>query len=257
MQTNARLLNSNFREGTKLMTEKFPKGAIYDSYEDSGLDETAQSQTEIVQKVLVTSHNVFHQHELFFVKKPAHLFRPDYNSSSFTPMDAFTLFRLREEMATERDLKKICSYQPLGFFFNYVAERPQSELVAYSMGGLCDILNIWHIPLVPGMKLFLVAFEGESGTIQIIPFASLFHPLEYKAEPWSKKEVALLDIGILCVGTSRQPLQVTNYPYLVDANNSPCNCVPAGFDATNPIYIQGNVLRVRLAALQWQFFTNK
>jgi len=270
METAPELFNENYRAGMGLWNENLPQPEIYDSFEDAGLDETAQSQNEIVQKILLKPQTKpFHQHEFFFVvNKNSALNRSHYSYAGRVPCEALTLhdMRVKAKSLSVRDL--VQDYLPVGVFFTFVdthAERNQSNLVAYSLGGLCDILNVWHVCVIPGSRLFFVAFKNDDDQVQIVPYAGLYHPLEEKNDhPWNGEEVAIIDVGVVCAGNSRPPQQLLHANYLVKKTKAgvlyPDDHLPSGLggapDATNPEIpqVQGNILRVKLNALQWTYF---
>ena len=277
METPANLFNENFNEGMGLWKKNLPQPTIFDSYEDAGLDETAQSNNEIVQKVLLrASDDDFHQFEFFFVNANAAAHdRNDYSFRNFSPMEATTLHQMQQIMQANPGVtvKNIVeTFRPLGFFFTYVEKTMtrESKLVAYTLGGLCDVLNVWHVPTVPGTRLYFVLYKN--GTkCQIVPYAGLHHPLEKnldpaKDHPWNMNGytggVAIIDVGIVCANSGRPIQQEKNHNYLVEASNInvPSTTLPnrigSGSMATDPTIpqVQGNILRVKLNAIYWQYF---
>lgn len=272
MESPAELYNDNYRAGMGTWNDNLPAPEIYDSFEDSGLDETAQSQNEIVQKILLKPQaKPFHQHEFFFVSnKTSAMNRSHYSYAGRVPCEAVTLHDLRYKVKSAHTIQQLVKeYLPVGFFFTFVdshTERNQSNLVAYTLGGLCDVLNVWHVCVIPGSRLFFVAFLNADNNVQIVPYAGLHHPLENRQHPWNQAstDVAILDVGVVCAGNSRPPQQLLHANYLVKKDTSgklyPSDNLPSGMggapDATNPEIpqVQGNILRVKLNALQWQFY---
>ena len=275
METPANLFNENFNEGMGLWKKNLPQPTIFDSYEDAGLDETAQSNNEIVQKVLLRASVVdFHQFEFFFVDANAAAHdRNDYSFRNFFPMKATTLYQMQQKIQadTSQTVEHIVkNLRPLGFFFTYVERSMtrESKLVAYTLGGLCDVLNVWHVPTVPGTRLYFVLYKNDTNC-QIVPYAGLHHPLEKsggtaKEHPWNMNGynggVAIIDVGIVCANSGRPIQQEKNHNYLVDAALEPSMTLPnrigPGSMATDPTIpqVQGNILRVKLNAIYWQYF---
>ena len=285
METHANLFNGNFDKGMALWNKNLPTPTIFDSYEDAGLDETAQSNNEIVQKVLLRadSSTDFNQFEFFFVDANAAAHdRNDYSFRNFSPMQATTLdqmqIRLKGITTSPTVADVVKKYRPLGFFFTFVEKSmtKESKLVAYTLGGLCDVLNVWHVPTVPGTRLYFVLYMN-GAKCQIVPYAGLNHPLEKQPSnkhPWNvlgyTDGVAIIDVGIVCANSGRPIQQEKNHNYLVDATSTavpgatstavPSIYLPArigqGRRSTDPTtpQIQGNILRVKLNAIYWQYF---
>lgn len=280
MEKNAELFNSSYTEGMSTWTNNMPAPTIYDSNNEPGMDETAQSQNEIVQKVLLI-HNPdissYEQHDFFFIKNAdVSTTRAYYSSQSRYPYEAKTLSELRaccKDLAIE---KLVQTYNPMGSFFNYVSfadGQKSSKLVAYSLGGLSDILNLWHVPIMPGMTLYFVAYKNDKGNTCIVPYAGRKHPMDKSlnhadakcTHPWIDKEsgnVAIIEVGVVCAGNSRQPLQLTNPNYLCEVGNITkpvTDTIVLSGGEVDPTsakipQVRGNILRIKMSCLQWQMF---
>ena len=281
MEKNAELFNSSYTEGMSTWTNNMPAPTIYDSNNEPGMDETAQSQNEIVQKVLLI-HNPdissYEQHDFFFIKNAdVSTTRAYYSSQSRYPYTAKTLSELRAYCKTTpmsiREL--VQTYNPMGSFFNYVSfadGQKSSKLVAYSLGGLSDILNLWHVPIMPGMTLYFVAYTEGIHTY-IVPYAGRKHPMDASlnhadakcTHPWIGKEkesVAIIEVGVVCAGNSRQPLQLTNPNYLCEVGNITkpvTDTIVLSGGEVDPTsakipQVRGNILRIKMSCLQWQMF---
>lgn len=266
MESPPSLFNRTF--DSAMSSWGLPQPEIFDSEMDGNLDETAQSQNEIVQKILLcptSTAKYYSQHEFFFVGTNSAAIK-SYSHSKLAPQEALTLHDTRNpafftKCKSVKDL--VQKYRPAGSFFNYVeigAHNKSSTLVAYSIGGLCDILNVWHVPIVPGMQLYFVAYEKHNKVL-IIPYAGNTHPLQDSKHDWNKdsSDVAIVDVGIVCAGNSRPPLQTHNPNYVVSLKKEENN-IPAleinSQDTTDPSnpHVKGNILRIRMSCLQWQFF---
>ena len=281
METNAPLFNDNYTDGMSTWTKNLPNPTAYDSNNEPGMDETAQSQNEIVQKVLIVptgSRKSFEQHDFFFINNTTqNTTRAYYSSQSRYPYKALTLkdMRIDHEIRWMTIKELVEKYNPMGAMFNYVAfeeQKTASKLVAYSLGGLSDVLNVWHVTIVPGTTLYFVAYKDNEDKTCIIPYAGLRHPMDKTSRtdsttqishPWTNhatETVAVLEVGIVCAGNSRQPLQLKNYPYLTNVDNNPiCGTMDSAsgnIDPTDPtcIQVRGNILRIRMSCLQWQLF---
>lgn len=275
MSSAPNLFNGNFDAGMSLWKQNLPQTTLYDSTYDGGIDETAQSQNEIVQKVLLapsTNSKSYQQSEFFFVeRKTSTTSRAHYSSQSQYPCTAKTLYELKSHLGSISVKDLVSKYQPMGCFFTYVEKGElngnYSKLVAYTCGGLCDIQNVWHVKLVPGMKLFIVAYQKGSYTsstekTHIIAYAGMDSPMENKHHIWNQEKhaVAIIEIGILCVGNSRPAQQTINRNYLVDSTGAPTQMFTGlsakqmdPFDPTTTM-TQNNILRIRMSALQWQTY---
>lgn len=254
------LLNGTYQEA--MQGWHLPAPEIFDSMEDGGLDETAQSQNEIVQKSFIfPKSSDLQQHELLFAKKNDKAIRNFYTNRDHAPSEVDSLTDLmriicgKDKAGNDYTVKNIVEiYNPLGACFNFVGKSAAAQTIAYACGGLVDILNMWQTHLLPGMGLFLVLHRVPGMTnLQITPYANLCHPKEdtafmtlIKSEQYS---FAVLNVGILCVGNGRHFLQ--GGPYLTDHDKKPRDCTH--FDSTKPL-IQGNVLRVKMNALKWDYF---
>lgn len=247
-----------------------PEPEIFDSEMDGYLDETAQSQNEIVQKILLCptpTAKCYSQHEFFFIGINASSSIKSYSHSKLSPQEALTLHDTRKPSFKCNSVKDLVQkYRPAGSFFNYVeigAHNKSSTLVAYSIGGLCDILNVWHVPIVPGIQLYFVAYEKHNKVL-IIPYAGNTHPLQDSRHEWNKesRDIAIVDVGIVCAGNSRPPLQTHNPNYVASLEKDKC-FIPIteihSQDTTDPNnqHVRGNILRIRMSCLQWQFFPQK
>jgi hypothetical protein len=298
MSTPANLFNSNFNQGMSLWNSNLPPPQIYDSFNNSNLDETAQSQNEIVQKVLLRVPSAgdqafYEQFEFFFIRNDTlSSNRNHYSSQTRYPYTAVTLCDLRKNLKKTAAKQQITyqqstpvkamvdSHNPMGVFFTYVdttmGPPNESKLVAYAIGGLCDILNVWHVQIIPGMTLYFVAYKPrDEPYVEIIPYAGISGPLRYDsqkvAHEWKDaEEIAILNVGIVCACNSRPPLQTVHPNYLVTskqkASDGSSGKVPAtefitstgSIDPTqaNRPHVQGNVLRIRMSCLQWEYYSN-
>lgn len=284
METNAPLFNKTFEDGMDLWTKNLPNPTIYDSNNEPGMDETAQSQNEIVQKVLIipynTSRKSFEQHDFFFIdNSQTNTMRAFYSSQNRYPYKALTLNDMQKDTSLNSySIEELVKrFNPMGTIFNYVSfeeQKTSSKLIAYSLGGLCDILNLWHVTVIPGIILYFVAYKNNTN-LSIVPYAGLTHPMikshqndpmakpSQKEYPWQSEkvtEVAIINVGTVCAGNNRQPLQLKGLPYLVDSKGFPVkNSMLFGtgeIDPTNPTCPQvcGNILRIRMSCLQWEYY---
>jgi hypothetical protein len=221
VESPVNLFNKNYRSGMNLWDSHLPKYDVSDS------TETAQSQVEIVQKILALPCKneykcVFEQGELLFVDKTAGTtpVRSNFTDTRMTPNTVKTLHEF-SNITKDRGtpLKKFQNqYNPLGFSFVYVDRLdPQykytSQMVSYTCGGLCDVLNVWNVNLAPGMNLFLVVQVATDPTkIKIVPYAGLKHPRDEPKADWNDAgEFLCLDIGTVCATNSRRALYEDSY----------------------------------------------
>lgn len=265
METPISVFNDTYSRGMKVWDRYLPVAETFDVPE--GSNETSQSLPIIVQKIFLAPRpkksGDYYQHELFFVKSPSSTVRSHYSSINQQPMEAITMSEFQEKVSGLRIEQMVKSYNPMGFIFNYVEASDQSQQIAYACGGLVDILNIWHVTLIPGMKLYIVAYEdttvGLGSTLRenkIIPVASLNNPITM--EPFkSSPEKAILEIGTLCTINARPPLQ--SFPdFLRDVDGKKPTTRVSDISNTCKAtisHVQGNILRVNLSHLRWQFFS--
>lgn len=256
VESPVNLFNKNYRSGMNLWDSHLPKYDVSDS------TETAQSQVEIVQKILALpckdeSKTVFEQGELLFVDKTAGKtpVRSNFTDTRMTPNTVKTLHKFSDiTKAVGIDLETFQNdYNPLGFSFVYVDRLdPQykytSQMVSYTCGGLCDVLNVWNVNLAPGMNLFLVVqVDPDHPTkIKIVPYAGLKHPRDEPNAAWIKpgEKFLCLDIGTVCATNSRRALYEDSY----SKNTTSVNLDP------RQAHITGNMLRVKVNPLQWEYF---
>lgn len=254
VESPVNLFNKNYRSGMNLWDSHLPKYDVSDS------TETAQSQVEIVQKILALPckgeyKSVFEQGELLFVDKTAGTtpVRSNFTDTRMTPNTVKTLHGFSNITINMRILLKKFQndYNPLGFSFVYVDRSdPQykytSQMVSYTCGGLCDVLNVWNVNLAPGMNLFLVVQvdPDDDKKIKIVPYAGLKHPRDEPDAKWNDGgEFLCLDIGTVCATNSRRALYEDSYNQKTSVNLDP-----------RQAHITGNMLRVKVNPLQWEYF---
>lgn len=259
MENPVNLFNANFRSGMQVWDKSLPQYEIVESAQT----ETSLSQMEITQKILAEPQNglnrslKFEQGELLFVCKTISApIRINHSDLKLRPMQVYTIYDLAKrfqetaESATNNDIimKEILDNLPLGFSHTYVDRNDDQfkytgQLVAYSLGGLCDVLNVWNVPLVHGISLYFILFLTKE-TLEICPYASLLSPFEAKSAPWNDeggKMLAYLEIGVLCANNARRPLHTTPYPLVTTSSN---------LDPAQASVV-GNMLRVNVLPLQW------
>ena len=258
METPISVFNDTYSRGMKVWDRYLPVAETFDVPE--GSNETSQSLPIIVQKIFLAPRpkksGDYYQHELFFVKSPSSTVRSHYSSINQQPMEAITMSEFEDKVKTTNLEKMVQDYNPMGFIFNYVEASDQSQQIAYACGGLVDILNIWHVTLIPGMKLYIVAYIEGISPIKIIPVASLNNPISI--EPFKNSpEKAILEIGTLCTINARPPLQ--SFPdFLRDVDGKKPTTRVSDISNTCKAtisHVQGNILRVNLSHLRWQFFS--
>lgn len=255
VESPVNLFNKNYRSGMNLWDSHLPKYDVSDS------TETAQSQVEIVQKILALPckgayKKVFEQGELLFVDKTAGTtpVRSNFTDTRMTPNTVKTLHEFSDITKDEKTLLKKFQndYNPLGFSFVYVDRLdPQykytSQMVSYTCGGLCDVLNVWNVTIAPGMNLFLVVQVNlaDLEKIKIVPYAGLKHPRDEPKAVWNRAgEFLCLDIGTVCATNSRRALYEDSY----NKNTTNADLDP------RQAHITGNMLRVKVNPLQWEYF---
>ena len=261
-ETPPNLYNTNFQTGMDVWKRALPMPTLYDSFLDNDMDETAQSQNEIVQKILLTpSKKSFEQHDFFFIKTDVNTtVKAHYSNQSKYPYTAVTLSDLAESLAGPTTIEKVVtSYTPMGVFFNYVDESTtgrESKIVAYSLGGLSDILNVWHVAICPGMELYFVVYVNNDNKLCLLPYAGLKRPMEddeMKKLIKPKTNLAIINVGIVCASNNRVPLSAT--PNFYDPNKALAAKTNLHLDPKSPA-VRGNILRIRMSCLKWELIYN-
>lgn len=263
---------------------------------EDGLDgDVGQSDAEIVQQVYLKARGVCQQFEMFFTAQPLHTHRNAYGQANRVPYESLTLNELQLRLidgstASDKNFfdsvhktgvsfhdnglhisNIVRKYNPMGFFFAYVEDRMKNQTgmeVAYTCGSLCDIVNIWHVPIVPGMQLYLILMwvPDSSGTTRkmLVPYAGLGRPEEdvhiqkvIATNALAHKEYAVIDIGTVCVA-SNEPAQMNpGYSFVCQAGPTdlvPDYQLPNKRMTTDPVQIKHNILRVNVNMLQWKYY---
>ena len=266
METPISVFNDTYSTGMQVWEKYLPAAETFDVPE--GSNETSQSLPIIVQKIFLSPRlrntGDYNQHEFFFVMHETTSTRAHYSSQNLVPVKAVLLSDFQQEITNKKTTDVIKNYYPMGFIFNYVEVTDQSQQIAYACGGLADVLNIWHVALVPGMKLYIMVyrdyFDKKNLKTIMVPVASLYPPLEipFFRENYINeniKEIAILEIGVLCTANARPPLQNSPY-FLQDGNAKPTTQLHSIANTCKATLsqVQGNILRVKLSHMKWEYF---
>lgn len=265
-----------------------------------------QSDAEIVQNVYLKPRGPCQQFEMFFTAAPLYTQRNTYGQMNRVPYEGMTLNEMQQHLVgdtnaqfelapklghgpirkswADAEISEIVhKYNPMGFFFAYVEDRMKNQSgmdVAYTCGSLCDILNVWHVPIVPGMRLYIVLmWVTADATVKprkmFVPFASLGRPENDPAfrhvlklaydygvahtvagkNPYS--EYAVIDIGTVCVSSNQPAQMLPGHSFVSVAAPQPV--IPAYSTSsltmtTDPVQIKNNILRVNVEMLQWVYY---
>jgi hypothetical protein len=264
METPISVFNDTYSTGMQVWEKYLPAAESFDVPE--GSNETSQSLPIIVQKIFLSPRlrntGDYNQHEFFFVSHESISTRAHYSSQNLVPVNAVLLSEFQQKIMGVNTTNVIKTYHPMGFIFNYVEVTDQSQQIAYACGGLADVLNIWHVPLVPGMKLYIMVYRDlfDEPKTTMVPVASLYPPLEIEFfhDNYIKgtiNEIAILEIGVLCTANARPPLQNSNY-FLRDGNDRPTTQLHSIANTCKATLsqVQGNILRVKLSHMKWEYF---
>ena len=258
MDSNATIFNSTFNRAVGGWGLPPPE------IEDGTDGDVGQSEAEIVQKIYLKARGPCHQFEFFFTKKPSHVQRSSYGQINHIPYEAMTLHEMRnvfsvnEQWAGSSIQAIIDTYNPMGFFFAHVEDRLKNQSgmeVAYTCGGLCDVMNVWQVPIVPGMKVYIIIMKVD-GKNTIIPYASLKHPFQDEQLAKQMTEAAIIDIGTVCVASNQPPIMSAPAAYVHQPGTfKPLPGTHTISDTTDPAKVLHNILRVNVDMLRWEYFS--
>ena len=259
MDTNASIFNSTFNRAVGGWGLPPPE------IEDGTDGDVGQSEAEIVQKIYLKARGPCHQFEFFFTREPTHVQRSSYGQINHIPYEAMTLHEMRNIFngaGSTSSIKSIVDmYNPMGFFFAHVEDRLKNQTgmdVAYTCGGLCDVMNIWQVPIVPGMKLYIILMVVD-GINKIVPYASLSHPFHdpnlAKHIDSTRRDMAWIDIGTVCVASNQPPIMSAPATYVHEPGSfKPLSGTHTISDTTDPTKVLHNILRVNVDMLRWEYF---
>jgi hypothetical protein len=271
--------------------------------EDGTDGDVGQSEAEIVQQIYLKPRAPCQQFEMFFTAAPLFTKRNVYGQTNRVPYEGLTLNEIQQffidtnpnpatqfeyvDDSPNHNVRRehwnaealsiaqiVRRYNPTGFFFAYVEDRLKNQSgmdVAYTCGSLCDILNVWHVPIVPGMQLYIVLMwvceqtAAATPRKMFVPFASLGRPEEDPAlmrciannssfGDRAKTEFAVIDIGTVCVASNQPPQMLPGHAFVGTAGSLvPTHKTSSMSMTTDPVQIKHNILRVNVNMLRWEY----